>query len=344
MKKTIILFVEDNSQKENIPLKSVCSITDVSYKTYKRWKQLDSLKDNRKGHPNLKNKLTLSEKDKIVSICNEDEYCNLSPNQIVPKLADKSIYIASESSFYRILRERKLLTHRRKSKKPTKAKKPSSHTATGSNQVWTWDITYLKRDIKGMFYYLYLIIDIYDRCITGFRVEESQNSELAAEMVEDAVLKRGANTSNLVLHSDNGGPMKGSTMAITLDKLGIIKTFSRPSVSNDNSYSESLFKTLKYQLQNPLGAFQSLEEASKWAESFVKWYNDEHLHSGIKYVTPNQRFRGEDKTILKMRENLYKETMAKNPLRWINKSTKNWNRIESVFLNKRKNQIEGHLS
>ena len=133
-------------------------------------------------------------------------------------------------------------------------------------------------------------------------------------------------------------------MAITLDKLGIIKTFNRPSVSNDNSYSESLFKTLKYQLQNPMEAFESLGEASEWAESFVKWYNDEHLHSGIKYVTPSQRFRGEDKTILKMRADLYEKTMAKNPLRWINKSTKNWNRIESVFLNKRKDQIEGHLS
>ena len=344
MKNKIMLFIEDNSKMENIPIQSICSITDISYKTYNRWKRSSSFKDNRKGHPNLKIRLTSSEKDEIVSICNKAEYCNLSPNQIVPKLADKNIYIASESSFYRILRERKLLAHRRKSKKPTKVKEPASHTATDSNQVWTWDITYLKRDIKGLFYYLYLIVDIYDRCITGFRVEENQSSKLAADMVEDAVLKRGVNTSNLVLHSDNGGPMKGSTMAITLDKLGIIKTFNRPSVSNDNSYSESLFKTLKYQLQNPMEAFESLGEASEWAESFVKWYNDEHLHSGIKYVTPSQRFRGEDKTILKMRADLYEKTMAKNPLRWINKSTKNWNRIESVFLNKRKDQIEGHLS
>jgi len=344
MKKKIISFIESSSGQENIPIKNICSITDICYKTYKRWKKSNNLKDNRKGHPNLKNRLTDSEKDEIVSLCNNSEYCNLSPNQIVPKLADKEIYIASESSFYRVLRDRKLLEHRRKSKKPSKGKKPASHTATSSNQVWTWDITYLKRDVKGLFYYLYLIIDIYDRCITGFRVEENQSSKLAADMVTDAVLKRGANTSNLVLHSDNGGPMKGSTMAVTLDKLGIIKTFNRPSVSNDNSYSESLFKTLKYQLQNPLGAFQSLEEASKWAGNFVKWYNEEHLHSGIKYVTPNQRFRGEDKDILKMRANLYKKAMTKKPSRWINKITKNWNRIESVFLNKRKDQIDGQLS
>jgi putative transposase len=195
-----------------------------------------------------------------------------------------------------------------------------------------------------MFYYLYLIVDIYDRCITGCRVEENQSSKLAAEMIEDAILKRGANSSNLVLHSDNGGPMKGSIMSVTLDKLGVIKTFNRPSVSNDNSYSESLFKTLKYRLQNPLMPFGSLEEASKWSESFVKWYNEEHLHSGIKYITPNQRFRGEDKAILEKRKKLYEKTMAKNPLRWINKWTKNWDRIDTVYLNKRKDQIEGQLS
>ncbi len=263
MKNKILSFIEDNHQKEGISIKSICSITDISYRIYLRWKKSNDLYDNRKGHTNINNRLTSSEKDEIISLCNNSEYCNLSPNQIVPKLADKGIYIASESSFYRILRDSKLLKHRRKSKKPSKEKKPVSHTATNSNQVWTWDITYLKRNVKGLFYYLYLIVDIYDRCITGLRVEENQSSRLAADMVTDAVLKRGANTSNLVLHSDNGGPMKGSTMAITLDKLGITKTFNRPSVSNDNSYSESLFKTLKYQLQNPLGAFQSLEEASK---------------------------------------------------------------------------------
>ncbi len=344
MKRKTLSFIEENNQREGIPIKSICSITDISYRTYRRWKKLNDLQDNRKGHPNLKSRLTSSEKEEIIFLCNKAEYCNLSPNQIVPRLADKEIYIASEASFYRVLKEHNQLKHRRKSKKPTKGKKPASHTATNSNQVWTWDITYLKRDIKGIFYYLYLIVDIYDRCITGYRVEENQSSKLAAGMVEDAVLKRGANTSNLVLHSDNGGPMKGSTMAITLDKLGIIKTFNRPSVSNDNSYSESLFKTLKYQLHNPLGAFHSLEEADKWAQDFIKWYNKEHLHSGIKYVTPNQRFTGEDKKILKERKKLYEKAMIKNPARWINKSTKNWDRIETVFLNKRKDQIEGHLS
>lgn len=344
IKKKIMAFIEDNSKKEDIPIQTICSITDICYKTYRRWKKCDNLEDNRKGHKNVKNRLNSSEKEEIISICNNAEYCNLSPNQIVPKLADQNIYIASESSFYRTLREHKLLAHRRKSKKPTKGRKPASHTATDSNQVWTWDITYLKRDVKGMFYYLYLIVDIYDRCITGFRVEENQSSKLAAEMVEDAVLKRGANTSRLVLHSDNGGPMKGSTMAITLDRLGIIKTFNRPSVSNDNSYSESLFKTLKYQLKNPMEAFHSLEEANKWAGDFVRWYNKKHLHSGIKYVTPDQRFKRKDITILKKRAKLYEEIMAKNPLRWINKFTKNWDRIESVYLNKRKDQIDGQLS
>jgi transposase InsO family protein len=302
------------------------------------------LDDLRTGNHFLPNKLSEAEESRIIEICNSMEYCNLSPKQIVPKLADKGIYLASESSFYRVLKKHRLLSHRRKSKEPKKNKKPASHIARASNEVWTWDITYLKTSVKGMYYYLYLIIDIFDRCITGFRVEEVQNSKLASEMVKDAILKRGANSKKLVLHSDNGGPMKGSTMASTLDKLGVIKTFNRPSVSNDNSYSESLFKTLKYRLKNPLKPFNSCEEAAIWAEEFTQWYNTEHLHSGIKYVTPSQRFCKQDVAILDQRQKVYEKARMKNPGRWIKSNTRNWDRINLVYLNKRKDQIEGHLT
>lgn len=302
------------------------------------------MKDKREGPKFVKNKLTKKEREKIIEICNSEEYRDLSSNLIVPKLADKGIYIASESSFYRVLRKKDMLAHRRKSKKPQRKKKPATHCAKDSNQVWTWDITYLKTNIKGIFYYLYLIVDIYDRCITGFRVEEKQSSVLAAELVSDSVLKRNADSNKLVLHADNGGPMKGSTMAVTLVKLGITKTFNRPSVSNDNSFSESLFKTLKYDLINPLKPFENIEEARKWVKTFVEWYNNCHLHSGIKYVTPNQRFDKEDITILKRRKAVYYEAMKNNPQRWINNKIRNWNIINSVTLNERKDQIEGHLS
>jgi putative transposase len=334
-KQEIMLFITENSAKYGISKKKVSSITSISYRTYKRWVKSDDLCDLRKGHNNLSNSLTDSEEQQILEVCNSPEYCNLSPNQIVPMLADKNIYLASESTICRVLRKHKLLTHRRKSKQPSKKREPASHVATDSNQVWTWDITYLKTQVKGMFYYLYLIIDIYDRCITGFRVEESQCSTLASEMVKDTILKRGAESKKLVIHSDNGGPMKGSTMAMTLDRLGVITTFNRPSVSNDNSYSESLFKTLKYSLRNPLKPFKSCEEASLWAEEFIEWYNRKHLHSGIKYVTPHQRFLKQDKIILDNRKQVYELAKMKNPNRWINNNIKNWNRINAVFLNKR---------
>lgn len=343
-KREIILFISENSAKYELSKKKVCSITAISYRTYKRWVNSHNLCDLRKGTNHSPNSLTGIEEQQILDICNSTEYCNLSPNQIVPMLADKNIYIASESTFYRVLRKHKLLTHRRKSRKPGKKREPASHTATDSNQVWTWDITYLKTQVKGMFYYLYLIIDIYDRCVTGFRVEEQQSSILASEMVQDAILKRGANSQKLVIHSDNGGPMKGSTMAATLDRLGVIKTFNRPSVSNDNSYSESLFKTLKYSLRNPMKPFESREEASSWAKEFIEWYNRKHLHSGIKYVTPYQRFKKEDKIILDNRKMVYEHAKRKNPDRWINDNIKNWSRINTVYLNRRKDQIEGHLA
>jgi len=343
-KREIILFISENSAKYELSKKKVCSITPISYRTYKRWGNSHNLYDLRKGNNNSSNSLTASEEQQILEICNSTEYCNLSPNQIVPMLADKNIYIASESTFYRVLRKHKLLAHRRKSKKPSRKREPASHVANDSNQVWTWDITYLKTSVKGLYYYLYLIIDIYDRCITGFRVEEKQSSTLASEMVQDAILKRGAISNKLVIHSDNGGPMKGSTMAATLDRLGVIKTFNRPSVSNDNSYSESLFKTLKYSLKNPLKPFKSYEDARLWAEDFIEWYNRKHHHSGIKYVTPHQRFKKQDKKILDNRKKVYELAKMKNPNRWINDNIKNWNRINTVYLNRRKDQIEGHLA
>ena len=334
----------DNSVKYNLSKRKVCSITTISYRTFKRWIKSCDLIDLRRGNNSSSNRLSEDEEQQILDICTSPDYCDLSPNKIVPMLADENIYIASEASFYRVLRKHKLLSHRQKSKKPSKKSKPASHVATDSNQVWTWDITYLKTSVKGIFFYLYLIIDIYDRCITAYRIEEIQNSTLASEMVEDAILKRGANSKQLVLHSDNGGPMKGATMAITLDRLGVTKTFNRPSVSNDNSYSESIFKTLKYSFKHPFKAFNSCEEARLWAEEFVEWYNYEHLHSGIKYVTPNQRFMKKDIEILKNRKKVYELAKRKNPKRWINKSIKNWDRTDVIYLNKRKDQIEGHLT
>ena len=238
------------------------------------------------------------ERKAILAICNAPEHAELPPSQIVPRLADEGIYLASESSFYRVLREVDQLHHRGRSKVPQARKTPTTHIAEAPNQVWSWDISYLPSWVRGRFFYLYLIIDIYSRKIVGWEVHEREGSEEAAALVQRSVIAEHCFRRPLVLHADNGSPMKSQTMQAKLYDLGIIPSHSRPRVSNDNPYSESLFRTLKYCPRWPSEGFESLESARKWTERFVAWYNEEHRHSQIRFVTPAQRHRGEDITIL----------------------------------------------
>jgi transposase InsO family protein len=159
-------------------------------------------------------------------------------------------------------------------------------------------------------------------------------------LIGKVCLAEGIHQDGLVLHADNGGPMKGATMLATLQKLGVVPSFSRPSVSDDNPYSESLFRTLKYVPAYPSKPFESIETARRWVHGFVQWYNNEHRHSAIRYVTPNQRHRGADRKLLKQREAVYEAARQRNPERWSGK-TRNWNPVKEVWLNPPKeNQAE----
>jgi len=246
-------------------------------------------------------------------------------------LADKKQYLASESTMYRILREEKLNAYRGKAKPPER-KKPEPYIAKNPNEIWSWDITYLARDIKGKFFYLYLILDIFSRKIVGAEVYECESAEHAAQIADGSYTKEKINGNNIVLHSDNGSPMKGATMLATLNKLGITPSYSRPSVSNDNPFSEAMFRTLKYCSQYPEKPFSSLKEARDWVNIFVSWYNNEHHHSAIKFVTPSQRHNGDDVTILEDRIKVYEEAKSNTPSRW-SKGTRNWARVNEVYLN-----------
>lgn len=246
-------------------------------------------------------------------MCSLPEHVDLTPHQIVAKLASEGVYIASESSFYRVLREEKMLKHRSKSKEPVKRNRPFEKTATGINQVYSWDITYLRTDVNGSYYYLYLILDIWSRAIVGWTVKETENKEYAAALIEETVEKN--NSHGVCIHSDNGKPMRNGTIDALYEKLGIIKSHSRPRVSTDNPYSESAFKTLKYQFDYP-EIFTTIEEAINWVGNFVDRYNNKHTHSGIKYVTPNQRHTNKDVEILEQRKKTYQEAKKRHPERW----------------------------
>ena len=255
------------------------------------------MEDKRKTalRPEPKNKLSKEEYQSVVNIVKRPEFVDLPPSQIVPALADRGIYIASESTFYRILRKENMQHHRGNTKSPERVKIPTTHIATAPNQVWTWDITWLNTYTRGIYFKLYMIIDIYSRKIVGWEVWPEETGELASELVERAVISEKIKGKPLVLHSDNGAPMKSHTLKLKLEFLGVMTSYSRPRVSNDNPYSEAQFKTLKYRPGYPQDGFKTIEAAREWVLNFVDWFNNKHYHSGLNFLTPNSRHTGESK-------------------------------------------------
>lgn len=315
-------------------LSKACQELQIHVRTYQRWVAEGGVKVDQRPcakRPVPKNKLSEEEKSRVLEIVNQKEYADLPPTQIVPHLADQGEYVASESTFYRILRKEQMQNHRGRSPKPKK-RVPESHLATAPNQVWTWDITWLGGPVKGLFYRLYLILDLFSRKVVGWEVWETEEARYAEKLVKKAVMKEKIQGKPLVLHSDNGSPMKAATFQGLLETLGIQSSFSRPRVSNDNPYSEAMFRTLKYRPEFPHKGFTSLEEARKWASQFVTWYNEIHLHSSLNFVTPIQCHNGTYRDVLANRVTVYEKAKNKHPERWA-RDIRDWSPHKQVALN-----------
>lgn len=321
-----------------------CAVLGLSPRTVQRWQDGEAVVRS-DGRPSRQyeppHKLTAAERTEVLAVANSEEFGHLPPSQIVPRLADQGRYLASESTFYRVLRGANQLAHRRSERPAQGRTKPKAICATAPNQVYSWDITYLPTAIRGQFFYLYLFLDLFSRKIVGWQVYEEESSALASELLRDLCHRAGVQPHQVILHSDNGGPMKGATMLATLQALGVMPSFSRPAVSNDNPYSESLFKTLKYRPAYPLKPFADLTAARQWVAGLVDWYNHEHRHSAIRFVTPAQRHAGLDGTLLERREAVYEAARARNPLRWRG-PTRNWQRIHAVHLNPDRDKTVTH--
>lgn len=322
---------------------SACAELGLHIRTCQRWKGADGeVAEDRRPlaeRSTPANRLSQDERDQIVTTCNAAEFASLPPSQIVPRLADRGVYIASESSFYRVLRARGQNHRRGRARAAARPRPPTSFEAKGPRQVWSWDITWLPGPALGLFFYLYLIEDIFSRKIVGWEVHARESSEMAARLLERAVWAEGCLTSPLALHADNGSAMKGAAMKTTMERLGVIASFSRPRVSNDNPFSEALFRTCKYVPSWPAQGFATIGDARSWVDAFVRWYNTEHRHSAIRFVTPEARHRGEDRAMLGRRHDLYQAARARNPARWSGK-TRNWNPIGPVWLNPERQKNE----
>lgn len=329
-----IMFWIEEAHAAGARRAKACGVLGISLRTLQRWQKSGEItEDGRRARDFVPpNKLSDQERQAVLTVANSAEFAALAPSQIVPILAERGQYLASESTFYRILREAKQLQHRQASRAATGCRKPKALKATAPNQLYSWDITYLPTAVRGVFFYLYLFMDVYSRKIVGWQVYERESSEWAAEIVRDIVQREGITRQQVTLHSDNGGPMKGATMLATLQALGILPSFSRPAVSNDNPYSEALFKTFKYRPDYPAQPFADLNQARRWVAGFVDWYNQKHRHSAIRFVTPEQRHNGQDTAILKQRKTVYEAAKQQRPERWRGQ-TRNWDPVRAVYLN-----------
>lgn len=321
-------------------LSKACEIVGIHARTFQRWTQGGFVRQDCRPtalRPEPANKLGPEERQAVLDACHRPEFASLPPSQIVPRLADEDTYIASESTFYRVLREEGEQHHRGRSHAPRKVGPPRSHLATRPNEVWSWDITWLRGPIRGTFFYLYLFLDVFSRKIVGWEVYDEESADKSSILMHKAILREGAIGVLRVLHADNGSPQKGSTLLAKLEALGVAASFSRPRVSDDNAHAEAVFRTCKYRPTYPKNGFKDIDEARRWVHDFVHWYNGEHLHSGIGFVTPNARHQGHDQTIHHRRREVYEQARKEHPERW-SRETRNWSSPSEVWLNKPKDK------
>ncbi|HYN63275.1 MAG TPA: IS3 family transposase, partial [Candidatus Limnocylindrales bacterium] len=325
-------------------LQPACEIAGIELRTLQRWKAQEGLTagDGRPQavHPTPSHALSPQERAALLAVANEPRFASVPPARIVPMLADEGVYLGSESSIARVLREHGQNARRGRAKAPKATRPPTTHIATAPGQVWCWDMTYLPANVMGRWFHLYLILDLYSRKIVGAEVHDSDDADHAVHLVRRTALAESIATMDTkpVLHGDNGSTLKATTVLAMLQWLGVKPSYSRPRVSDDNAYAESLFRTAKYRPEFPAKGFASLDEARAWAAEFVRWYNVDHRHSGIRYVSPAQRHDGDDQAILAARHALYVQAKQRHPARWSG-NTRDWSHIGAVTLNPERDTV-----
>jgi len=336
----------ETAHRDGARLRPACELVGITVRTLERWRAQDGLASGDRrpqaSRPLPAHALTPQEREAVLQVANEPRFADMPPARIVPMLADEGTYLASESSFSRVLRAAGQSCHRGRAKPPQARRAAQTHVASAPGQVWCWDMTYLPTLVMGQWFYLYLILDLYSRKIVGWEVHAEDDGDHAAGLVHRTSLAEGIalkdRAARPVLHGDNGSTIKATSVLAMLHWLGVKPSYSRPRVSDDNAFVESLFRTAKYRPEFPAKGFGTLTQARQWAAQFVHWYNIHHRHSGIRYVSPAQRHAGEDRQILAKRHALYLKARERNPSRW-SRHTRNWEPIGAVALNPERDEV-----
>jgi putative transposase len=263
-----------------VGIRAACNALTLARANFYRWKHPKE-KTFRLAPPLA---LSLKERDTVLSVLHEERFIDRAPREIYASLLDESTYLCSVRTMYRILEKEGELKERRNQLSRPHYTKPEL-LATAPNQIWTWDITKLKGPVKWTYYYLYVILDIFSRYVVGWMVAHRELSSLARKLIKETIKKQSVQPGQLLIHADRGSSMTSKQVAFLLADLGVTKSHSRPSVSNDNPYSESQFKTMKYRPEFP-DRFGSIEDARVFSQTFFPWYNTEHYHSGLALLTP----------------------------------------------------------
>lgn len=260
----------------------------ITVRTHQRWTREGDVREDQRpliDRAAPANALCADETQAILDACHRPDHASLPPDQIVVRLLDEeALYLGSVSTFYRVLRRHGEVAHRGRAKAPRHHVRPTTYHAVAPNRLWSWDCTWLPGPVKGTYYYLVMIIDIFSRKIVGWEVFLGESADNARGVLERAVLAERVVQQPLVLHADNGSAFKAATLLEKRHDMNIEPSFSRPRVSNDNPYSEALFRTCKYVPSYPVNGFAALSAARAWVQAFVRWYNHEHRHSGIRFV------------------------------------------------------------
>lgn len=323
-----------NQARKTIGVAPACDALSLPKATFYRWLSPKVPK----VRPTPKRALSNDERRQVLDLLHAPEYIDKAPAQIVATLLDKGEYHCCTRTMYRILESEKEVKERRNQLRHPNYAKPEL-LATAPNQVWSWDITKLKGSVKWTYYCLYVILDIFSRYVVGWMLAHRESAALAKKLIEETCAKQGIEPEQLTLHADRGTSMKSKPVALLLSDLGVTKTHSRPHVSNDNPFSESQFKTMKYRPEFP-GRFGSIEDGRGFSRTFFDWYNNEHNHSGIAMLPPADVHYGRAGQVIEKRARTLLAAFEKHPNRFVNKIPEPMKLPEAVWINPPKMEDE----
>ena len=301
-----------NQLSQQVGVSAACQALGVPRSTFYRARQP---KRDPKPRPTPERALKPEEKEQVLQVLNSEPFQDSAPREVYATLLDDDRYLCSWRTMYRILEERQLVRERRDQLRHPTYTKPEL-LATAPNELWSWDITKLRGPAKWTYYYLYVILDVYSRYVTGWLIAELESACLAEQLIAETCAKQGIEPDQLTLHADRGSAMRAKAVALLLADLGVTKTHSRPYTSNDNPYSEAQFKTMKYRPTYP-DRFGSIQDARAWARQFFHWYNHEHYHTGVALLTPETVHYGRAQAVLERRQQTLRAAYAAHPERFV---------------------------